>query len=258
MSVYSYYPLRTDATWSPISSKTASDYLQESRQLRQSLAALEWRNFSLCQARRQIVYQRRLHLGDERFSLGRFGLYVEPQQRPHHLDCNFRIAMRLDRGHPWLPRKKQYYELLSERLLDIGCGIGRARRVHEPDDGRMLLDGPYCHIEKLIHETTRRCLCTHGDQAGPELLQLLAILGLDRPRHDVFVGKKLVERSDRRSGTLRDIAHRCRLKSHLGEDRGGRFQQPRHPFFSPLLYRNASGRKFGLLLYTHVMLHNVS
>ena len=66
------------------------------------------------------------------------------------------------------------------------------------------------------------------------------------PRHDVFVGKKLVERSDRCSGTLRDIAHRCRLKSHLGEDRGGRFQQPRHPFFSPLLYRNASGRKFGL------------
>ena len=30
MSVYSYYPFRTDATWSPISSKTASDYLQES------------------------------------------------------------------------------------------------------------------------------------------------------------------------------------------------------------------------------------
>src|ERR1700730_9031279 len=99
MSVCSYYPLRTDATWSPISSKTASDYLQESRQLRQSLAALEWRNFSLCQARRQITYQRRLHLGDERFSLGWFRLYVEPQQRPHHLDGNSRIAMRLDRGY---------------------------------------------------------------------------------------------------------------------------------------------------------------
>src|ERR1700730_3211321 len=116
----------------------------------ESLRALERRNFSLCQARRQIVYQRRLHLGDERFSLGRFGLYVEPEQRPHHLDCNFRIAMRLDRGHPWLSREKQFYELLPERFLDIGCGIGRTRRVHEPDDGRVLLDGPYRHIEKLI------------------------------------------------------------------------------------------------------------
>ena len=162
------FGLRTDATRSPISSKTASDYLQEFCPLRQSLTALERRNFSLFQARRQIVYQRRLHLGYERFSLGRLGLYIEPQQRPHHLDCNFRVAMRLDRGHPWLPRKKQFYELLSERFLDIGCGIGRVRRVHEPDDGRVRLDGPYCHIEKLIHETTRRCLCTHGDQACPE------------------------------------------------------------------------------------------
>src|ERR1700730_3837469 len=214
--------------------------------LRPSLTALERRNFSLFQAWRQIVDQGRLYLGDQGFSLARLGVYIEPQQCSHHLDCNFRVAMRLDRGHPWLPRKKQYYELLPERLLDIGCGIGRARRVYEPDDGRMLLDGPYCHIEKLIHETTRRCLCTHGGQAGPELLQLLAILGLDRPRHDLFVGKKLVERSDRCSGALRDIAHRCGLKSHLGEDRGCRFQQPRHPYVSPLLYRNASGRKFGL------------
>ena len=64
--------------FAPISSKTASDYLHQCRQLSQSLRALERRNYSLCQARRQIAYQRRLYLGDERFSLGRFGLYVQP------------------------------------------------------------------------------------------------------------------------------------------------------------------------------------
>src|ERR1700761_7800645 len=36
----------------------------------ESLRALWRRNFLLCQTRRQIVYQRRLHLGDKRFSLG--------------------------------------------------------------------------------------------------------------------------------------------------------------------------------------------
>src|SRR6476646_1111834 len=104
--------------------------------------------------------------------------------------------MRLGRGYPWFPLKQQFHELLSERFPYIGCGIGRARRVHQPDDGRMLLDGPYCHIEKLSHETTRRCLCAHGDQAGPEFLQLLAILSLEFPCHDLFAREELVERSD--------------------------------------------------------------
>jgi len=150
--------------------------------------------------------------------------------------------MRLVQGHSRLLRKKQFHELFAERLLDIGCGVGRARRVHKPDDGRVLLDGLNCDIEKLIYQSNRRCLGTHCDQVGPELLQLLAVLRFNRPGDDLFVWEKLVKRSDRRSGAFRNIAHRSRVISHFGEDRSGRFQQPRHSLLSPLLYRNAPGR----------------
>jgi hypothetical protein len=55
--------------------------------------------------------------------------------------------------------------------LISGGRAGRERRVHQPDDGAVLLDGLNGHIDKLIYQPNRRCLSTHFDQVNPERVQ---------------------------------------------------------------------------------------
>jgi len=116
-------------------------------------------------------------------------------------------------GHSRLLRKKQFHELFAERLLDIGCWIGRARCVHKPDDGRVLRDGLNCHIEKLIYQSNRRCLGTHWDGLAQSSFSSWQYCVLIVRATTSLFGEKLVERPDRCSGACCNIAHRSRVIS---------------------------------------------
>src|SRR5689334_2283186 len=98
---------------------------------------------------------------------------------------------------------------LPDNVTDICGAPGGGRRIKQSNECPMGLDKIDREIDKLVDKHPEGQWSALPIEESEHVLELLRIPGAQRLRNCNLVGKKLIERADRRASPFRNGAHRC-------------------------------------------------